>query len=203
MNDFLGENDIIASVPSGYKACLERMDEVGQEGFELLDKKLRNRFVEGVAKANGSELMNGFRFIHFWNEANEGVIEIFQDRLGSEDIFYKGNDRQVDNVPVSLEENGERIKDLISGVALVQFPTESLRHHILLWCLRQRVERWKKFVLRSPRRVHSMQDFKAQNSSSGRRICWYSTWSSVSRFLRRSTQFENITTKLNATDGWL
>lgn len=89
MNDFLGENDIVASVSSGYKACLEREDEVGQEGFESLDKKFCNCFVEGVAKANGSELMNDFRFIRFWNEVDEGVVEIFWDQLGSKDIFIK------------------------------------------------------------------------------------------------------------------
>ena len=92
MNNLLGKDDNVTCLPSWYKACLERVNEVEQEGFELLDKKLRYRFVEGVAWANGSELMNSFGFVHFQNEADEGVIELVRDHLGLEDVFYVGND---------------------------------------------------------------------------------------------------------------
>ena len=62
-----------------------------------------------------------------------------------------------------------------------QFPDESLRPKILLWCLRQTVERWKMEMFLSPRLDHWMRYFRAQNSSFNMRIFWYWQVRSLSR----------------------
>ena len=49
MNNLLGKDNNVAFLPSWYEACLERVNEVEQEGLEPLDKKLRYPFVKGVA----------------------------------------------------------------------------------------------------------------------------------------------------------
>lgn len=61
MDDFLGNNDVVTGFPSWNKACLEGVDEVTKVGFKMANKNFSDGFVEGVAKANWTELVDSFR----------------------------------------------------------------------------------------------------------------------------------------------
>ena len=83
-----------------------------------------------------------------------------------------------------------------SSLELDHSPFVSLRHQILLCWRRHMVDKWKKEVFRSPKLDHWSRDFKAQNSSSRKRICW--NWSV--RDFSRSRRAEH---GLRAIERWI
>lgn len=72
VNNFLSEDNIITRFPTGNEVCLQGMDKVTKVGFKSLNENFCDSFVKSVTQANWSELVNGFRFVDFWNEADEG-----------------------------------------------------------------------------------------------------------------------------------
>lgn len=73
---FLYNNHIINSATSRDEASLEGVDEIVQHWSEAINKEFCNKFVNGVAKANRSELINGFRVFGLRDETDEGFVEV-------------------------------------------------------------------------------------------------------------------------------
>ena len=75
----MSQNDIILNSPSLYKAVLERGDDIRENGFKAINKNLGGKFVDGVAKANGSEITNMKRVVNLRDKGDEGVVDFFQN----------------------------------------------------------------------------------------------------------------------------
>lgn len=49
-------------------------DNVFKVGSDSINKDLRHYLIASITKADGSKLLNGFRLISFWDDADGGVI---------------------------------------------------------------------------------------------------------------------------------
>ena len=68
LNSFLNNDNIVAHATSRHEPRLTRIDDFRHEGFESLHYNTRQKFVKGVAEANGPKLVNQLRVGHFQNK---------------------------------------------------------------------------------------------------------------------------------------
>ena len=76
MDNLLGNDDVVTSFSTRIEASLEGVDQAIEIGLQSTDKDFCDSFVKGIAKTNRLELVDNFRFCSFWDEANEGKVEI-------------------------------------------------------------------------------------------------------------------------------
>ena len=68
-------NDDVVRYPTAFdEAGLEGADEVVEERFKAEGNGIGDEFVDGIAEANGAEVVNRFRCCHFRGKAKQRVL---------------------------------------------------------------------------------------------------------------------------------
>ena len=99
----LNNDDVVRYLTAFDEAGLEGADEVVEERFKAEGNGFGDEFVDDIAEANGTEVVNRFRCCHLRDKEKQRVVYVCGNKSQIKSLFDNGMDRVPHNVPTALK----------------------------------------------------------------------------------------------------